>query len=48
VTTSGRRGEKGGVARTILKMWTLRARFFFGADPQDLARAYGYAPREPS
>jgi rSAM/selenodomain-associated transferase 2 len=47
VETSGRRWEKHGVARTVLRMWTLRARFHFGADPDDLARAYGYRPRAP-
>lgn len=45
-TTSGRRWEKHGVLRTILAMWWLRLRFFFGADPMILAREYGYAPRE--
>lgn len=43
-TTSGRRWEKGGVLRVVLTMWWLRLRFFFGADPDRLARAYGYAP----
>jgi rSAM/selenodomain-associated transferase 2 len=47
VFTSGRRWEKHGVLRTILLMWSLRLRFFFGADPADLARQYGYAPRQP-
>jgi hypothetical protein len=47
VITSGRRWEKHGVLRTILLMWSLRLRFFFGADPADLAREYGYAPRQP-
>jgi rSAM/selenodomain-associated transferase 2 len=42
VTTSGRRWEKGGVLSTILLMWRLRLRYFFGADPSDLARQYGY------
>jgi rSAM/selenodomain-associated transferase 2 len=46
VTTSGRRWEQHGVGRTILTMWWLRLRFFFGADPDQLAREYGYAPRE--
>ncbi|HSG23187.1 MAG TPA: glycosyltransferase family 2 protein, partial [Azonexus sp.] len=46
VTTSGRRWEKHGLLRTILTMWQLRLRFFFGANPHDLAREYGYAPRE--
>lgn len=44
VTTSGRRWEKHGVLRTVLLMWSLRLRYFFGADPAKLARAYGYAP----
>lgn len=44
VTTSGRRWEKKGVARTILLMWRLRLAYFFGAPPDDLARRYGYAP----
>jgi rSAM/selenodomain-associated transferase 2 len=47
VVTSGRRWEKHGLWRTILAMWRLRLRFFFGADPQALAREYGYAPRQP-
>jgi rSAM/selenodomain-associated transferase 2 len=45
VITSGRRWEKHGVLRTILLMWQLRLRFFLGANPHDLAREYGYAPR---
>ena len=40
VTTSGRRWESRGVLRTILLMWRLRLAYFFGADPQDLARRY--------
>lgn len=47
VITSGRRWEKHGVLRTILLMWSLRLRYFFGADPADLAREYGYVPRHP-
>jgi rSAM/selenodomain-associated transferase 2/rSAM/selenodomain-associated transferase 1 len=46
VVTSGRRWEKSGLWRTILAMWRLRLRFFLGADPQALAREYGYVPRE--
>jgi len=46
-TTSGRRWEKHGVARTILLMWRLRLAYFLGAEPTTLARRYGYAPREP-
>ena len=43
VTTSSRRWRKHGTLRTILLMWQLRLRFFLGADPAELARAYGYA-----
>jgi rSAM/selenodomain-associated transferase 2 len=43
VTTSGRRWRKHGTLRTMFLMWQLRLRFFFGADPAKLARAYGYA-----
>jgi rSAM/selenodomain-associated transferase 2 len=42
VTTSGRRWEKNGVLSTILLMWRLRFAYFFGADPNELARQYGY------
>jgi len=45
VTTSGRRWEKHGVLRTIVTMWRLRFAYWCGADPDDLARRYGYAPR---
>ena len=44
VVTAGRRWEKHGILRTILSMWWLRLRFFFGADPKQLAIEYGYAP----
>ncbi|OGA72766.1 MAG: glycosyl transferase [Betaproteobacteria bacterium RIFCSPLOWO2_12_FULL_66_14] len=40
VTTSGRRWERHGIARTILFMWWLRLRYFFGASPALLARTY--------
>jgi hypothetical protein len=46
VTTSGRRWERHGVARTILLMWRLRVTYFLGADPRDLAVKYGYRPRQ--
>ncbi|HMW55878.1 MAG: TIGR04283 family arsenosugar biosynthesis glycosyltransferase [Candidatus Accumulibacter phosphatis] len=46
VLTSGRRWQKHGVLRTILLMWHLRASYFFGADPQQLAIRYGYRPRQ--
>lgn len=40
VMTSSRRWEHRGVWRTIVQMWHLRLRFFFGADPVQLARDY--------
>jgi len=40
VITSGRRWERGGVVRTILLMWWLRLRYFFGASASRLARTY--------
>lgn len=46
VLTSGRRWQKHGVLRTILLMWRLRASYFLGADPQQLAIRYGYLPRQ--
>ncbi len=45
VTTSARRWERHGAWRTIFLMWWLRAAYFFGADPHDLAIQYGYRPR---
>jgi rSAM/selenodomain-associated transferase 2 len=42
---SGRRFEAGGVWRLILLMWGLRLAFWAGADPDALARRYGYLPR---
>ncbi|HRX72226.1 MAG: TIGR04283 family arsenosugar biosynthesis glycosyltransferase [Gammaproteobacteria bacterium] len=38
--TSSRRWERDGIARTILLMWQLRLAYFFGADPDRLARSY--------
>ena len=40
VIASGRRWERDGVWRTIALMWTLRLRYWLGASPDDLARAY--------
>jgi hypothetical protein len=40
VLTSGRRWESRGVLRTIVLMWRLRLAYFFGADPERLARIY--------
>ncbi len=39
-TSSGRRWETFGVFRTILLMWSLRLRYFFGAEPSELAERY--------
>lgn len=46
VVTSARRWETHGVVRTVIQMWRLRLRFFLGADPDALAREYGYTPRD--
>jgi rSAM/selenodomain-associated transferase 2 len=46
VVTSGRRWEENGVIRTVVLMWRLRLAYLFGAKPGDLARRYGYAPRD--
>lgn len=40
VTTSGRRWESRGVARTIALMWRLRLAFWLGAPPERLSRSY--------
>ena len=40
VLTSGRRWERGGVWPTIVLMWQLRWRYWRGASPETLARAY--------
>jgi rSAM/selenodomain-associated transferase 2 len=40
VTTSGRRWESRGVARTVGLMWWLRLRYFLGASPDRLAQRY--------
>ena len=44
VTTSGRRWDQQGVLRTIALMWCLRLAYYCGADPDALAKRYGYAP----
>jgi rSAM/selenodomain-associated transferase 2 len=41
VTTSARRWRKHGTLHTIVLMWRLRLKFFFGADPEKLAKIYG-------
>jgi rSAM/selenodomain-associated transferase 2 len=42
VVSSGRRWEENGVLATIMLMWRLRLAYFLGADPEELARRYGY------
>jgi rSAM/selenodomain-associated transferase 2 len=40
VTTSSRRWEEHGIARTVLLMWRLRLAYFLGAAPERLWRRY--------
>ena len=40
VITSSRRWEKNGIVKTIVSMWLLRIRYFFGVNPVTLARDY--------
>jgi rSAM/selenodomain-associated transferase 2 len=40
VLTSGRRWERHGLWRTIFLMWRLRAAYWLGADPAQLAQRY--------
>jgi len=40
VISSGRRWEKFGVTKTILLMWSLRLRYFFGESPEVLGKLY--------
>lgn len=40
VLTSSRRWEVHGILRTIFLMWYLRLKYFFGADPNQLAKQY--------
>ncbi len=47
IQTSGRRWEKHGVWKTILLMWWLRLRYFLGASPAEIHRAY-YGPAHDS
>jgi rSAM/selenodomain-associated transferase 2 len=46
VLTSGRRWDENGLFRTVWLMWRLRLSYYLGADPVELARRYGYLPRE--
>jgi len=47
VRTSARKWQKNGVWRTIFLMWRLRLAYFFGTEPSELARAYGYRAAPP-
>ncbi len=40
VTTSARRWRKGGIIRTVLRMWTIRSLYLMGVSPVRLARRY--------
>ena len=40
VTTSARRWRKGGIIRTVLRMWSIRALYLAGVSPSRLARMY--------
>ena len=47
VISSGRRWENNGVYKTMLLMWYLRLRYYFGADPQTLAALYKHGVFAP-
>ncbi len=40
VITSARRWRQGGIMRTVLRMWTIRALYLMGVSPVHLARMY--------
>ena len=40
VITSARRWRKGGIMRTVLRMWTIRSLYLAGVSPMRLARMY--------
>jgi rSAM/selenodomain-associated transferase 2 len=44
VVSSSRKWQQEGIVRTILLMWSLRLRYFFGADPETLAQRYYRRP----
>lgn len=44
LVTSGRRFIRGGVARTMLRMWSLRIGYALGVSPSTLARRWRAAP----
>ena len=41
VLTSSRRWAEGGIVKTVLVMWYLRAAYWLGVHPRNLARMYG-------
>jgi rSAM/selenodomain-associated transferase 2 len=41
VTTSARRWQRHGIARTVILMWTLRLLYVLGVPPRTLRRTYG-------
>mgnify|MGYP003304769157 FL=1 len=43
LVTSSRRWEENGIFRTVLLMWVLRLRYFFGESSAELVRRY-YEP----
>ena len=47
VTTSSRRWEAGGIARTVALMWWIRGAYALGARPDRLARRYRFAGLPP-
>ncbi len=48
VKTSARRWERHGVWRIVMRMWSIRLAYFFGATPSSLAERYGYDVRAPT
>ena len=42
VSTSARRWQAHGIARTVCLMWQLRLQYWLGADPDELARRYAH------
>jgi rSAM/selenodomain-associated transferase 2 len=46
--TSGRRWDHHGLWHTIVLMWRLRLAYYFGAEPAQLALAYGRVPSSPA
>jgi len=44
LVTSARRWIRGGIARTMLRMWALRAGYLLGVSPETLATAWRHDP----